>query len=467
VAEAERGGKRSFARGLALLIVGIGLGLAGSRFVPVSRHGLPDDEAAVGATAACARCEAERGLATRGEVRPGAGIAGGSSRAEIVASDATNETSDLAPLVAEPVGRALRGTVHFRSASPIERVSVHLAALAAGREPDLEILSQFAPSAIVERAAPHFVIGDLPPGDYVVGIALGAGGRVVDHVIATVGAGVVAIELEAAQPDVTRGITVTLLAPEGEREPNAEFHSSARGARRTWSKACTSIPMADGRHWLDLDLDAIAADLASDGGEVACSIAARSPRFGTAAGTIERGQRELTIRFEEPAILELALQGHLGTTYEDRVGIELALGGGSRDFDVHAPRADGAVRIGPIAPGAYRMLISILEEGGRREPVAVERLVLVSGPNRLGATVPPLSSLVVETAPGTAGAIHLAGDLGERTRKLNAATGRATFDHLPPGEYRVSYRRGELSGQAKVRLPDVSQLALPLTSLSR
>jgi hypothetical protein len=183
-----------------------------------------------------------------------------------------------------------------------------------------------------------------------------------------------------------------------------------------------------------------------------------SQKFGSR--TMEFARAEATIvrvRMEEPAFVEVTLEGYAGSGCEGCVDLNVTpkeggSGGGGK------PDGDGRCRMGPVAPGAAAVQVMVSEpRKGRHMVVLRQEVDLVPGTNSVSLRMPPLYELTVVLPDDTVNTnVMLMGLDAERGATSSWArsdgSGKVLFDRLPAGRYRLTVS-GRESGTMEVAVP--------------
>jgi hypothetical protein len=357
----------------------------------------------------------------------------------------------------------IRGTVRFGSDIVIEQGIIKYAPLTAGQVPDLAMLSQIESNHWVHWSRPKFEILDLKPGRYVVGLANGWNGTIVTHEIVEIEDRVVEVVFDTSSIDVTGAITITVLGPDGVGLEGVDFNFVASTPNRSNSNVIQPLSRGKGVYLLDIDFVKLRADLGASEGEVKVILTARTEAFGEASTEVRQGIRELTMRLEAPAFADVTIVGYRGSELEGKLALELhpVNDGGIRYWSGDSPvESDGTKRIGPKAPGEYNLSLT-LATGQRwnRTAIAIQKVALRSGENRLAIAIPNLSRLVVDLPAGVEGQVMLFGN-GAPTRRVTIENGQAAFENLPPGQFTLRYQGGAGNAEATVNVPERTRIAL-------
>jgi hypothetical protein len=208
----------------------------------------------------------------------------------------------------------------------------------------------------------------------------------------------------------------------------------------------------DGRYWIEV----------------------RSARYGSQRLEYVRdATRDLTVRFDHPATLEVTVRGYATSDHVGNLQLSVALkeGGGSSSRTTHfyggypgqpAINAEGVQSFGPLAPGTYVITVNLKRQRWQLTPVATHEVVLKSGTNTHSVPLPVVYTLTVTVDGAKDGATIYLSQVRKKqgTRRMyfpshrqKVKNGRAVFENLPAGEYRLSGSGGGLKGRMTVTLP--------------
>jgi hypothetical protein len=180
---------------------------------------------------------------------------------------------------------------------------------------------------------------------------------------------------------------------------------------------------------------------------------AEHPRFGKKGRAVPSDAHDLDIRFAAPAKPSLRLTGFAEHAGKRSVELEV------RDvtdpnveppplrLDAKSIAADGAVELGGMQPGSYRIRVfadADMRDARRGVEATAATFELRAGPCVLELPFPLLSDLRLAVAAGTKGnytlsPISATSADDDRTRRAAApdADGVVTFTEVPPGLYEV------------------------------
>ncbi len=336
-------------------------------------------------------------------------------------------------------------------------VEVLLLPIAPGTVPDPDRLRRDGKRASLwTRSSNHFLFPDLPPGTYFLA-AMVSGGVLVSEEV-TVENGLAARDLVIPPADPENSVIVHVYGPDGKPVTDADVSTGYRSRTSRSSATGTISRLTDGsyrvpHHPVDEDM------LGPDG---TWYVRVASPAYGTLEREYEKGKdREITIRFEEPARLAVRLVGYPGSELQGHLGFFLDPRKKKGSFRAAIPgrpgrgiSPEGTLDLGPVPPGAYELVVSILLDSFRSIPAARIPVTLRAGDNDLAVPLPAVYTLTVRTGEEVS-RLTLRATSPEEPHNLwltkKPANGRIVFPRLPAGEYALSDERGR---QMSIRIPD-------------
>lgn len=291
-----------------------------------------------------------------------------------------------------------------------------------------------------------FVFPDLEPGLYRVGVAREWMGDIVVTKDVEVADHLASCELRLPKRDAGAHADVTLwvYAPNGEILWDVEVSVMASG-------------MGGGNSGVSRKKDGSfrIRPLGEDTENTRHSIIVRSPQYGTKEVPYSPSRdREVIIRFDEPAWAGVKVHGYAGSGHEGRVRVlvtastgknehaEEAYGGSFRSDKVKTLSAQGDLTFGPVAPGPFEFVLLALVEENEQDYLAVDRTTvdLIPGTTPVGLTLPPLFPLTIMFEnPGVDARMRLyrSGSREILTDVKIREDGRMCIACLPAGEYKV------------------------------
>lgn len=290
----------------------------------------------------------------------------------------------------------------------------------------------------------EFTLIDLAPGRWLVGFSRDWQDTILAHAFVEVGDGMVKCDLVVLPADATKAVVVTVSDPEGRPVRDVEFIWDVE-CEDEWREHCTAgaefDPVGEWRVRLPAAEEVDLATRWPDGVQARLLVA--SPRFGQLVLDVESGTRRLAVRFDAPARVRATVAGYRGSGFEGRVMLTLQRTGddesGTGWSDSDRVHEDGTRAFPPVQPGDYELLLTLSDPHDWHGCIATFPLQLGSGDHAATIEFPPLHDVVIEVPGAAAGSIHLAHD--EEMIWLHEeldASGRASFEALPAGEWTVS-----------------------------
>jgi RNA polymerase sigma-70 factor (ECF subfamily) len=348
----------------------------------------------------------------------------------------------------------IAGRVNFPAEEMPEDVLVYALRIGGAGEVDPQRLPREGRSFFTAKPRFKYYYRDILPGTYLIGV-----GRVPHDILATttleVEKGTIA-ESEITVPPMDPSEHVVLRAFDPQDRPHT--HLSARfvcfqGGRRVGADRGT-IRKQDGSFWV------LYPEVGAGGNDGETLILELdSLAYGMKRVPIERGAREVSVSFDEPASLEVTIQGYASGPLVDklRLGLESARAelraGGEREAvpellsvaPVGPPGIDsrGVQSFGPLPPGAYVVVVMAGDENQPGPVVGRHGVSLKAGANRVTVPLPRLHRVTVLVgAERERATVFLrsasAGEGGGVWRAASDAQGQATFTLVPKGRYELS-----------------------------
>lgn len=365
----------------------------------------------------------------------------------------------------------IRGTIVDRRGGD-RHVMVKLLALARGAEPDLKLLAR-SDSSHHWSTDGTYAFTDLTAGRYVVGVAANWQDRIRAHAVVEVGAGMVVQDLEIPPLDRAKCIVARVLDPAGRAVDDVDFVLEVATSRGSSAGGVEAERRPDGSWWIPLESrEELIRDDGSLVPDATITITARSESFGdTSAEVAATGVSEVELRFGAAASLVATIAGYAGSGFEGRLNLSVRAIEDEEDarhfwgMSGETVRPDGTQEFGALAPGRYRVDLS-LQDGGDRfgggTSLGHLDLTLVAGENRATLAIPTLHSLTVLVPDGATGQVRLQRIAGEGEEEVDwsggqqadiDAQGRAVFKELLAGKYSVSIEFDEFD-----ELDDLAEL---------
>jgi hypothetical protein len=357
----------------------------------------------------------------------------------------------------------IRGRVVFPEEEEPERAVVYLLRLLAAASGDADSLRRDGAKIWVRRGWNFaFEQKDIPAGTYLLAAAWDDSLPIAVTETVEVEAAIVERMLEFPPLDPNDFVLLRVLDPKGRLLRDVQIRTGFRGPKGSSSGNATTIAKEDGTflvmHHPPREEGVV---------EGVQWIQARSPLYGEEVAEYVRGRvGEVTIAFEEPALLHASVAGYAGSGHEGSLRLQLRKrssggpGGWSPFYegDRRGLDEDGRQTFGPMQPGPYELVLGIRDEGNRYRPIEVAPTNLAPGENRVTVSVPPLYRLTVlveESRPGSQIQIEPRsyGRGGWNARERVGADGRATFQRLLAGDYRLSLLGSGKAARMSISLP--------------
>jgi len=341
-----------------------------------------------------------------------------------------------------------------------------------GQEPDPERIVGSQKQSYVYQGRREFVIADLEPGTWIVGLAVN--GAVLVHETVTVGNGVIEVDLVVPEPDPEDSVLVTVLSPDGKMLRTARVWGgySVEGSGPMWGNRQATlnedgtwrVPHYSRQNWQP-----------EEGGRY--TVNATDPKYGqTQVEYDKETTRSLTVQFNEPGSVIVTLSGYKGTVYQDATRITLARksgsGGGGRSMPMHSPFGfggrgggldkDGVQKFKAIAPGEYEVQVYLNGKGWNQQLVHQETIAVKEGENAVSVALPPLYQLTVIVPAPAEGKKHryslspqrrIRGSYWGSPPQPKVEGTTITFESVPAGEYVFHVSGGRLPQRMNVTIP--------------
>jgi hypothetical protein len=306
----------------------------------------------------------------------------------------------------------------------------------------------------------EYGFADLEPGTYLIGYARGGGDPDEDLVhtseVIEVTDRIVSHDIRVEPLDRARCLVLWIYGPDGQLVGDATRamrvgHVHPVNGR---FRAATTVRQSDGSFWLlrPPETDAAARRVAN-GRRI---LRVGSPEYGEhEVEYAERTTAELTVRFSDPAVLEVVVEGY--NPERSGEGIfrvmphRLDASGMARErrdsrwFPSQTELgASGRTSFRPLEPGEYEVTLSFRAEGQNGDLVLSRTPVtLRPGANETVVNMPPLYTLVVvaDAARWARVLLHPRDGANGSTLKKPLGENRSvSFTDLPSGEYRVELK---------------------------
>ena len=307
----------------------------------------------------------------------------------------------------------------------------------------------------------EFAFNDLPPGTYLLG-ASRYRKQIVTMKTITVAEELVAANLAIPALELEEYIVLWVYDPDGNVLTDAAVSVSCRSGGRYDSGRRYVIERNDGSYWVvHGETDTSGAEV-----DVLCLLSVYVQEYGRQRVEFSESESaEVTVKFQEPAHLDVTIAGYNGSGYEGFLLIalrKLATEGGSRSS--YAPYSSkpgmdflGQQSFGPLEPGDYEIVLSMKSARSGNRSLERVPITLLAGENSASVSIPPLYSLTINVsdgAPRKSVYIRLSSRAGgPGARRMTDENGQAHFEHLPAGEYKITAMAAGFSGEMVVEIP--------------
>ena len=360
----------------------------------------------------------------------------------------------------------VRGRVLFPPEMQPAEVSVYALPFAGTEPPNHARLTAEGKNTSTAGA---YAFENLEPGSYLVGAGYGNKSVAVTAVV-RIADEVVEQDLRLPPPDAERFVVVHVLGPEGERPASVRFETSYSGGSLGARGGGRSFLRSDGAYFVPhQSWDTLR--YGSNHADPRWFVKAVSDDFGAIKKEYTRGKdRELTIRFLPGARLTARITGYVDSGHEGHLLVVLKDAGAydpylGRRHRAKMPDEEGRLLLGPFQPGSYEAILVLERPLNVSWPLERVPLALRPGENELAIPLPALHTLTVVSEAGRRVSVVSAEDRhGRRTLQRSIdKDGKATFEHLPAGAYRVTVRfqTGARHQTVTVEVPAQSVVRLP------
>lgn len=301
---------------------------------------------------------------------------------------------------------------------------------------------------------------DLEVGTYAIGVARGDEDGLATIELVDLVPGIVEHTIELPPLDPASYVILGVYDADGKPLPSPRITTGWFGERGSRSGGSSTAPRPDGRI---LVMHQQPNDSTADG---TWWVEARVEGHGAKRVAYKAGKaRELELRFEAPASVDVEVKGVAGTPYEGRVSVRLVADDGTRTWGGDGTPVDGKgqATVRGIQPGPYRLELTVKAGRHRRmATVASEPFTVRAGTQARRIDFPTLHTVTVHGAKGTA----ICRREGERKPGHSPlqeshwgeadSNGDVVFDTLRPGSYSVQSGRK----QATFRVPGTREVTL-------
>ena len=316
----------------------------------------------------------------------------------------------------------------------------------------------------------EFSFPDLAPGTYGLYVAFSDEGPVVAADAVEVVDRMVVHNVKVPPLDPSEYVVVWVYGPDGTLLRDVSIASGRRSGSSSSSGGSPVLKRKDGA-FLVLHYRRSESSGDEDGDDVRYSVCVRSSVYGAKNVEYRRGKNsELTVRFVEPATLDVTVTGYAGSNLEGWLFVDVLEKSDdssvARMRAIRDPRAggldaEGRQTFGPLEPGSYDVSLRVKSDDAFSDSrrVASVPVTLQAGKNAVQVAVPELHTLtVVFDDPPASGRVNLLA-VGERRsagllrlpRRIDK-DGKVEFTFLTAGEYRVTVQGGGADGMGEMRV---------------
>ena len=365
----------------------------------------------------------------------------------------------------------VKGRVIFSRGEVEKNAVVYLLPAAMKADPTPDDLMG-APHTTWVHGSRGFNLTDLEPGTYWIGAARGHGheGNEPSMQQIVIGSEMLDIDVELPALELGDGVTVYAFGPDGAPLADARVVFELRTSEYTNSGYGTSTRLQDGGIFLAHD-ENMRNQLSQMSGFRTYVTASHGSYGSESVEVADSTSGMIEITFREPGRAIVRVPGYKGSDLFGRVLVQLQPStttgnagmvyyGGYRQND-RTPDENEEVRVGPLSPGEYNLILQYSEtRRGRwstgelaRQPVTVN-----PGENHFSIGIPPIYSLEVLFPADVAGgsvtiqAVDSSNQFGARHEQFKGNS--VTIEALVAGEYTVrAWGSGIENGSMTVVVP--------------
>jgi hypothetical protein len=235
---------------------------------------------------------------------------------------------------------------------------------------------------------------------------------------------------------------VKVLGPDWKPLAGAQFSTRYESRNSSSSSGAEGIRMADGSYRVRLRQHGERGE----GGKWTLEVSVA----GFGEKTVELSPIEeptVVVRFEEPAMLTVKVEGVEGSGYEGRVDVGVFGGGVRRSGTSRSYEGGGERELGPFVPGDYDLELRVRTGVHESATVATRKVRL-----RAGRNVETIGLTVLTEGLGDEVLLHVRSEDGTWSGSFAAKDGSVRVEGLPAGTYSIRSRGGG-RGQMTVVVP--------------
>ncbi|MGE0192580.1 MAG: hypothetical protein AB7T63_11130 [Planctomycetota bacterium] len=356
----------------------------------------------------------------------------------------------------------LKTTVVPAEGEALAQVSLRQVRVPSGVRPDPALLG-----SVNDRAHLHSHEGselvnrsyDLEPGTWLVGAYRGWSGPLLIHQTVEVRPGQNEVTLQLPPTERKEYALVRVRGPDGSPLAGVSFTTSFESDSGSMSGGgAYVVARPDGEYWVFHPSDGTSGDKGT------CGIAVEHGKLGRQLVSYRAGEAPtFDIRFEEPATLDVVLEGLEGDRYAGRLGVQLLPDTDAKQAHLMpaAPipvDAEGRAVVQGVQPGSFRLNLTLGRGPWGAMPIAEEKVTVRPGTQRVSVQLPTLYVVEIEGVTAQAHLHRAEADRMPRSIVVvqPGADGRAIVDGLIAGEYQLQMgakvTKFRVPGTSKVRI---------------
>jgi hypothetical protein len=346
----------------------------------------------------------------------------------------------------------------------VGRAQVRVATPAAGVADDKRLAEDPDAKAVWAENG-EYLIRDLKPGHYLIGVARDWRNKFLVRDTIDIANGMVVKDFVLPELDAASCVIARVTGPDGEPVSEANFQWRVdRDKGNNYQNDASAERKEPGTWWLPVDAIAQGDFDPSKPWppQTRLFLIAWSDGFGSTALEVFQATRAIDVHFGPPATLFVTVPGFVEGDWQNRLRLQLdragegmqkyAWGGGAEPS-----KDDGVAKIGPVEAGRYKLTLWLGEKNQRWQQCEVSsmELSLAAGESHVTMSIPQLYSLVVRMPEGSDGRFNLQaiGKANQRSRYAEVKDGQATFNDLPPGDWKLTCSGGSNPGVMMLSIP--------------
>ena len=257
-----------------------------------------------------------------------------------------------------------------------------------------------------------------------------------------IGAGLTRREIMIAEPDRSEYLLVNVLDPQGKPLKEASISLTRQFESGSYGGGHNSR-YVDGVYWMKLEDDERRG--AERGDLVSVSVRVSHARYGSKEVQLAEGAGEVTVRFEEPAIINVTVSGYSSHPQAKDIIVSLQDHVGGWRGEDRAKKPEGVWKLGPVTPGKVKVSLFLMIEDHESLPLSTTELDAVTGTNELTLQIPSLYTFTLTKADAEKGErASMRPTNDQRSRggwwsisRIFNEHGEVEFGPVPAGEYEI------------------------------